>query len=143
MKLYFDTSVLVAALLEQHPEHASAYRRMHSVKVKESEGLITTHGLAELYATLSALPLKPKLLPADANRIIQHSIIPLFTLLPLTNAHYLHSLQLTVESNLPSGAIYDALHFVAARLSNCDALLTFNLRHFQTLAPNDPMITQP
>ncbi|MBN2234200.1 MAG: PIN domain-containing protein [Opitutales bacterium] len=143
MKLYFDTSVLIAALLQQHPQHASAYRHLHSVKVKECEGWITTHGLAELYSTLSALPLKPRLFPADANRIIQHSILPLFTLVSLTTEHYLHALQLTVESNLPSGAIYDALHLIGARDANCDTLLTFNLRHFQTLAPKDPLITQP
>lgn len=143
MKLYFDTSVLIAALLQHHPQHAAAYRRLQLVKAKEAEGWITTHGIAELYSTLSALPLKPKLLPADAYRILQRSILPLFTLIPLTTEHYLYALQLTVESNLPSGAIFDALHLIGARHANCVALLTFNLRHFQTLAPSDSLITQP
>jgi hypothetical protein len=41
----------------------------------EVEGYLTTHGLAELFATLTALPLKPRLLPVDVQRIIAKSIL--------------------------------------------------------------------
>ena len=56
MKVCFDTSMLVAALLRQHPHHAVAFRCLQSVKEGKVQGCLTTHGLAELFATLTALP---------------------------------------------------------------------------------------
>jgi predicted nucleic acid-binding protein len=63
MNVCFDTSALVAALLQQHPHHAVAFPRLQAVKDGTLRGHLTTHGLAELFATLTALPLKPRLHP--------------------------------------------------------------------------------
>ena len=143
MKACFDTSTLVAALLQQHPHHVLAFRRLQEVKEGATKGLLTTHGLAELFATLTALPLKPRLLPSDAERMIVQSVLAWFTVVPLTADHYRDALHLTVNRNLASGAVNDALHLVGARSSGCDALYTLNLRHFRSLAPGDPMIISP
>jgi predicted nucleic acid-binding protein len=143
MKICFDTSTLVAALLQQHPHHAIAFPRLQAVKAGTAQGHLTTHGLAELFATLTALPLKPRLLPADVERIILQSILPYFILIPLSADHYRDAMQLTVKQNLASGAIYDALHLIGARSAHCTALYTLNLRHFRSLAPDDSMIVTP
>jgi predicted nucleic acid-binding protein len=52
-------------------------------------------------------------------------------------------MDLTVAKSLASGAIYDALHLIGARSAGCTALYTLNLRHFQSLAPGDPLVTPP
>jgi hypothetical protein len=54
----------VAALLQQHPHHAIAFPRLRAVHEGSVQGHLTTHGLPELFATLTGLPLKPRLLPA-------------------------------------------------------------------------------
>jgi predicted nucleic acid-binding protein len=143
MKICFDTSILVAALLQQHPHHAIAFPRLQAVKDGAVQGYLTTHGLAELFATLTALPLKPRLLPADVQRIIGQSILGYFVLIPLGADHYRDAIQLTVSRNLASGAIYDALHLVGALSAGCTTLYTLNLRHFRALAPGDSMIASP
>lgn len=143
MKVCFDTSVLVAALLQQHPHHAIAFPRLREVHDGEVEGHLTTHGLAEIFATLTALPLKPRLLPGDVQRIIRQSILTHFTQIPLGVREYQDALDLTVARNLSSGAIYDALHVIGARTAGCSALYTLNLRHFQALAPGDSLISSP
>ena len=143
MKACFDTSTLVAALLQQHPQHAIAFPRLQAVKAGLEHGHLTTHGLAELFATLTALPLKPRLLAADAERIIRQSILACFTLIPLSADDYGDAMQLTVRQNLASGAIYDALHLIGARRAGCSALYTLNLRHFRSLAPGDSIIASP
>ena len=143
MKVCFDTSTLVAALLQQHPHHAVAFPRLQAVKAGSLQGHLTTHGLAELFATLSALPLKPRLLPADVERIIRQSILACFTLIPLNADDYRHAMELTVKQNLASGAIYDALHLIGARSADCTTLYTLNLRHFGSLAPGDSIIASP
>lgn len=143
MKVCFDTSTLVAALLQQHPLHAAAFVRLQEVKNGNWTGHLTTHALAEFFATLTALPLKPRLLPTHVQRIIDQTILPHFTLIPLGPQEYRDALNLTVAQNLASGAIYDALHLTGARVTQCDKLYTLNLRHFRSLANGDPMIEAP
>lgn len=142
-KVYFDTSTLVAALLQNHPHHALAFPRLQAVRTHQTYGHLTTHALAALFATLTALPLRPKLLPADVQALIQRSILPHFTLIPLGNAHYSDGMALTVRQSCNSGAIYDAFHLIGARISECVKLFTLNLRHFKALAPADPMVCSP
>ena len=143
MQACFDTSTLVAALLQQHPHHAVAFARLQSVRSGTVQGHITTHCVAELFSVLSALPLKPRLPPADVERLIQQSILAHFTVVPLGMDHYRNALQLTVRANLASGAIYDALHLCGARTAGCEVLYTLNLRHFRSLAPGDPILSSP
>ncbi len=143
MNACFDTSVLVAAVLQQHPHHAIAFPRLRAVHEGSCKGHVTTHGLAELFATLTALPLKPRLQAADVQRIIEQSILGHFTVISLTEQDYQNAITLTVAKNLSSGAIYDALHLIGARSAQCSLLYTLNLRHFRALAPADPFIASP
>ena len=143
MKACFDTSVLVAAILQQHPHHAVAFPRLREVHEGAMQGHITTHAIAELLATLTALPLKPRLRPADVQRIIENSVLKHFTLISLGTREYQDAMDLATARNLSSGAIYDALHIVGARSAGCSALFTLNLRHFQALAPGDSLIVSP
>jgi predicted nucleic acid-binding protein len=143
MNACFDTSTLVAALLQQHPHHAGAFLRLKAVHDGTIQGFLTTHGLAELFATLTALPLKPRLLPTDVERLIRKSVLSHFSLIPLGPQEYQDAITLTVAKNLSSGAVYDALHLVGARAAACAALFTLNLRHFQALAPGDSLVASP
>ncbi len=143
MKACFDTSTLVAALLQQHPHHAIAFSRLRAVEQGAIQGYLTTHGLAELFATLTGLPLKPRLLLRDVQHLIQKSVLSHFTLIPLGPQEYLDAIALTVATNLSNGAIYDALHLIGAKSAGSTALYTLNLRHFQALAPGDSLILPP
>ncbi len=143
MKVSFDTSALVAALLRQHPHHAAAFPRLRAVHAGTLDGHLATHGIAELYATLSAIPLTPRLAPADVERLLEQSVLKHFRLVPLGVREYREAMRLVASRNLSSGAVYDALHLAGARRAGCARLFTLNLRHFQPLAPGDPMIVQP
>jgi predicted nucleic acid-binding protein len=107
------------------------------------QGYLTTHCLAELFATLTALPLKPRLLPAEAKRIIGESILGRLVLIPWSADHYHEAMKLTATGNLSSGAIYDALHLVGALSVGCGTLYTLKLRHFRSIASGDPIIASP
>ena len=75
--------------------------------------------------------------------MIQCTVIKKFQIIPLGAKEYEEALNLVVLGNHSSGAIYDALHIVGARSTRCDKLYTLNLRHFQALAPGDPLIEPP
>jgi len=143
MRVCFDTSTLVAALLKQHPHHAIAFPHLKAAQNGTIKAHLTTHALAELFATLTALPLKPRLSPTDVQRLLDSSILPHFTIIALSGKTYKQAITLTAAQNLASGAIYDALHIVGARAAQCKRLLTLNLKHFKALAPGDAMIVVP
>lgn len=143
MRVCFDTSVLVAALVSDHPHHALAFPRLKAVHDGTVTGVVTTHALAELFATLTALPLKPKIPPPEAKRLLERNLDGHFELISLTPAIYSTALDLTIQRGLASGAIYDALHLAEARAAGCDQILTLNLKHFRALAPGDPMVVHP
>ncbi|HDH87226.1 MAG: hypothetical protein DRG35_02195 [Deltaproteobacteria bacterium] len=60
MKTLFDTSVLVAAIVEPHSMHTRALPWLQRAKAGEIDFLAASHTLAELYAVLATLPLKPR-----------------------------------------------------------------------------------
>jgi hypothetical protein len=143
MRVCLDTSTLVAALLKQHPHHAIAFPHLKAAQNGTIKAHLTTHALAELFSTLTALPLKPRLSPTDVQRLLDSSILPHFTIIALSGKSYKQAITLTAAQNLASGAIYDALHIVGARAAQCERLLTLNLKHFKALAPGDAMIVVP
>lgn len=143
MNVCFDTSVLVAALLKQHPHHAVAFPYLKAAHEGAIKAHLTTHALAELFATLTALPLKPRLSPTDVQRLFDSSVLSHFTIIPLNAKAYKEAIALTATQHLVSGAIYDALHIIGARSAQCQQLLTLNLKHFKALAPGDAMIMAP
>jgi hypothetical protein len=49
VKIYFDTNVLVAAALENHPHHVAAEAAPRKVHSREFEGWISAHSVTEFY----------------------------------------------------------------------------------------------
>lgn len=131
------------SLLQNPPHRGAAFRHFHAVQKGRTQGHLTTHGLAELFSTLTTLPLTPRLLPAEAMRRIDHSVLKHFTQIPLGSAEYWDALQLSVSRNLRSGAIYGAFHLVGARAAGCTIPYTLNSRHFCALAPGYSLIISP
>lgn len=142
MKVAFDTSVIVPALLPSHPQHDNARRWVEAVRGGRCEGIVATHGLAESWAKLTSLP-QMKVAPATALAMLdslRHTLCCEAADVPLYDA----ALARTVAKGLSSGAIYDALHLEVARARGATHVLTFNTRHFLALQRNgDPNISAP
>jgi len=66
VRILFDTSTLVAAMVAGHPAHTVALPLLLRVKEKTDTGLVAAHSLAELYAILTRLPVTPRISPALA-----------------------------------------------------------------------------
>ncbi|MBC8012121.1 MAG: PIN domain-containing protein [Burkholderiales bacterium] len=143
MKVFFDTSVLVSAVIEQLPRHPAAHAAFVHHTNGENTACCSTHALAEAYATLTALPLARRISSDAALRLIETNFIPRLTVLPLDAADYAHSLRRVSALGLSSGIIYDALHLRAAETAGCERLLTYNLAHFTRLQSQHVLITIP
>jgi len=130
-KTFFDTSVLVAASVRAHPHHAPSVAALSLVT--PGAGACAAHTLAELYATLTALPLVPRVHPTDALAAVQHRARSL-TPIVLVRNDVLYAIAQAAARHAVSGQIYDALILAAAERSKADIVYTWNVDHFRRLA---------
>ena len=88
MKILFDTSVIIAGLVESHPMHQKAFPWLKRAKSNEFELIVASHTIAELYAVLSTLPIKPRITPLIARKLINENIEPNSKIISLTPGEY-------------------------------------------------------
>ena len=135
MKTLFDTSVLIAAIVQAHPKHYQALPWLKKAKEKKLEYLVAAHTLAELYAVLTTLPVSPKIKPGLAQHLIQENVVSMAKIIPLSPSEYSATIQQTANLCLSGGKIYDALIAAAAQKAKAQKLLTLNRKDFQWVWP--------
>lgn len=144
MKILFDTSVLVAGLISSHSRHTGAFAWLKRAMAGDFEAFVCSHSLAELYSVLTSLPLKPRITPHDARRLIDESVRKIASLVPLAASDYARAFDALVERNLPGGIVYDALIAMAAKKAQARSLLTLNPKDFKRIwKDGDPEILEP
>jgi predicted nucleic acid-binding protein len=131
---FFDTSVLVSAMVTSHPAHSRTFPYFEKVFQEKETGFISTHCIAEIYAVLSVLPIKPKLSPLEVEKILQKNIYPKFEIISLSPKDYKNAVNRVSGLHLSGGILYDALHIEAAMKSGAEKLITLNHDHFEKLA---------
>ncbi len=141
MRTLFDTSVLVAAFEVSHPRHTVCLRWLQQAQTEQIHGLIATHTLAELYSVLTRLPVRPRISPELAQRLISENL-ERFEVIPLTTEDYQMVLAQMVNLNLTGGGIYDALIAQAAVKAEVNTLLTLNPNHFTRLGEDMARLVQ-
>ncbi|MEX0777612.1 MAG: PIN domain-containing protein [Phycisphaeraceae bacterium] len=135
MKVLLDSSVLIAAMVSSHPEHARALPWLGRAKAGKFAWFVAAHSLAEVYAGLTAIPFVPRIAPALALQAIDDNIQSA-KLVPLSARDYRATILLAAQRGLTGGAIYDALIARAAQRARVDRLLTFNPTDFHRVWPD-------
>ena len=136
MKIFFDTSVLVAAFVNAHPKHANCLPWLQKVKKKEIEGIVSVHSLIEIYSILTKLPLSPRINPALALNLIKENVLEDFELVTYGKKDYIKLLEELSQGNIAGGASYDGLILNAAKKVTADKILTLNVNDFIRVCPH-------
>ena len=132
MREFFDTSVLVPVFVKIHVHHVASLQLLASADPEHSACGAQT--LAELYATITALPLKPAIPPEQVMLFVEE-LRSRLTVITLNEEEYLDTIRKTAEQRQISGKIYDALLLRCALKSNAQTIYTWNVKHFQAVAP--------
>ena len=82
MEIFFDTTVLVAASEQSHPHYARAWPALRRVAAGQDKGFMSVHSIAEVYASLTRLPVQPRIHPLEAVRIVTDNILAHFEVVP-------------------------------------------------------------
>ena len=125
MKALLDTSVIVAALIEDEPHHAACLRLLGG-----KGHCIHSHALAETFSTLTGGKLGLRLPASTAAELIEASVLPRVEVVSLTPREMFQVIAAAESLGVRGGGIYDLMHHAAARKAHAEKLFTLNVRHF-------------
>jgi predicted nucleic acid-binding protein len=129
--VFFDTSVLVATALLQHPQHQPSL--LAYAHARKTDSFCGAHSLAELYATLTRLPGSQRLSCEDASLFIQ-DVRKRLSVITLSQEDYLETISSLVAAHISGAAVYDALLARCALKSGAEVLYTWNVDDFRRLS---------
>jgi len=98
-------------------------------------GMVAAHSLAELYAILTTLPIKPRILPDVARQLIEHNVLNRCKVLFLSAEDYVAVIDHLSKLEILGGATYDALIVYAAAKAKADQIITLNPKDFVRVYP--------
>jgi predicted nucleic acid-binding protein len=127
VRRFFDTSVLVAAVLEEHEHHQPSFLAVS--KANRSSAFCAAHNLVEMYATLTRYPGKQRLSPDQA--LLTLSVFEnRLTIVALEAREHLVAIRRFAAMGITGGTMYDALIAACALKAEVDVLYTWNIGHF-------------
>src|SRR6476661_6874016 len=106
MNEFLDTSVLVAAFWGGNPQHEPSLQLLS--RANPGHACCGIHASAELFATMTELPVKPHILPEQAFLFVEE-VRRRLKLVSLDEGEYLETLEQAAGQGLRGGRIYDAL----------------------------------
>jgi len=132
MKEFFDTSVLIGAFWRGHPHHEASLNLFSAANKRKSS--CAMHTLAEVYATMTALPVKD-VIPPDQALLFVEEVRDRLTVVTLTEEEYYTTIEQAAALHFTSGRIYDALLLRCAAKVKAETIYTWNLKHFRAISP--------
>jgi predicted nucleic acid-binding protein len=124
---FLDTSTLVGALLEKHPEHAACRRALEHY----ADPISDAHALAETFATLTGF----YKVPTEAAAELTLGLKALIHVEALALVHYETAISEARQRGIMGSGIYDSLHATFARRKGARRVVTRNPSHFAHAAP--------
>ena len=132
MREFFDTSVLVASFWHGHRDHDASLKLVAAANKKKSSCAL--HTLAEVYASMTALPVKD-VIPPDQALLFVQEVRDRITVVTLSEGEYCETIKQAAERGFTSGRIYDALLLRCAAKVKAEVIYTWNVKHFKLIDP--------
>lgn len=128
---FFDTSVLLAGLIDLGPQSAPAQSLMHAVAEKTIAPPATAwHCCLEFFSVATRLPPEFRLAPADAVHLLEDEVFARMSVHDLPAGERKAMLRLLAEDGIAGGRIYDVHIAEVARAAGARVIVTDNRRHF-------------
>ena len=139
MKAALDSSVIIAAIDGEDPDHAACRNLLLSAKFS-----VHAHALSETFSTLTGGRLAIRVPATDAASMLRRWILPRLAVTTLETRDLLKAYDDSSVRGVRGGAIYDYLHLVAARKAGAAKLYTLDVDDFRSFhRPGDPEIVHP
>lgn len=130
MKIFLDTSVLVAAFYGDHQHHDRSMAVF--LAPRKAEAFTAAHCLAEVYAVATGMAGRARASPQEA-LLFLNDVRERFTFIALDETEYLATLNDAAELSIAGGGLYDAIIGKCALKAKAQIIHTWNPKHFQRL----------
>jgi predicted nucleic acid-binding protein len=132
MKIFCDTSVLVAAADSEHQHHERSIKVVRGVKT--GEAFCAMHSLAEFFTTITRRPRRGVHVgPALAIAALR-DMLRVFSPVALTTNEYVSTLERSAGASVIGPIVYDALILRCAEKIEADIVFTWNVADFERVA---------
>jgi predicted nucleic acid-binding protein len=129
--VFFDTSVLLAGLVDFGPQSAPAQLLLHAVAEKRvSAPASAWHCCLEFYSVATRLPPEFRITPEDAVTLLREEVFSRMAIHDLPGADRLPMMLAATRDRIAGGRIYDAHIAEIAKAAGADVVITDNRRHF-------------
>ncbi len=132
-KVFIDTSILIPAFAESHPNHKECFSLLEKTLNKKVELIISSHVLLEFYSVYSRLPFITRLSPLEIKKIIEENIYPYFKMITVSEKEYKEVILHISNLGLSGGIVYDLFHYITARKAMASTIITYNEKDFQKI----------
>jgi predicted nucleic acid-binding protein len=144
VKVFLDTSVLLAGLVDFGPQSAPAQSLMHAVaEGRVAEPATAWHCCLECFSVATRLPPEFRVAPADAVVLLQEEVYGRMTVYDLPAGDRLTMLRAAAHDGVAGGRIYDAHIAEIARAVGASVVVTDNRKHFTSALRYDMRVETP
>ena len=131
VRVFLDTSVLLAGLIDLGPQSAPAQSLLHAVAQRTIADAGTAwHCCLEFYSVATRLPPEFRLTAADAVQLLTEEVFARMSVHDLPARDRAAMLQGASDDAITGGRIYDAHIAEIARAAGAQVVVTDNRRHF-------------
>ena len=131
VRLFLDTSVLLAGLVDFGPQSAPAQSIFHAVAEKQIVNVGTAwHCCLEFFSVATRLPPEYRLAPREALQLLDSEIFERLAIEDLPAADRAPMLRAAAQDGTAGGRIYDVHIAEIARAAGARIIVTDNRRHF-------------
>jgi predicted nucleic acid-binding protein len=144
VSVFFDTSVLLAGLIDFGPRSAPAQSLLHAAAEKRVPSPTTAwHCCLEFFSVATRLPPEFRLAPADAIVLLDQEVFARMAVHDLPAAERTSMLRAAAHDGVAGGRIYDAHIAEVARAARAAVIVTDNRRHFLSALRYDMRVETP
>jgi predicted nucleic acid-binding protein len=144
VSVFFDTSVLLAGLIDFGPQSAPAQSILHAVAEKRVPSPATAwHCCLEFFSVATRLPPEFRVAPSDAVVLLEEEVLARLSIHDLPAADRAPMLRASARDAIAGGRIYDAHIAEVAKASGATVVVTDNRRHFVTALRYDMRVETP
>jgi predicted nucleic acid-binding protein len=131
LKVFLDTSVLLAGLVDFGPQSAPAQSLLRAVAEKQvPEAGTAWHCCLEFFSVATRLPPEFRLSPPDAAQLVEAEIFGRMAVYDLPAGDRVLMMKAAAQDGTAGGRIYDAHIAEIARAAGAAVIVTDNRRHF-------------
>lgn len=136
--VFFDTTVLLAGLIDMGPVSAGAQATMAAIAERRVKRPLTAwHCCLEFYSVATRLPPEFRLSAVDAVQLLQEEVVARFAIVDLPRERRARLLQDAASDGVSGGRVYDLHIAETARCHRAKLVVTDNRRHFSSLLRYD------